>query len=145
VARNALKLNDPALEAVLGEALAGGALSLSDSCRAIRASSGLTQAQFAARAGVALKVIKELEGGHGNPTLESLNRVAAAAGLHLRFMRPMAQISVGSAAGQVEKGSAERRAGMRALRRGKTTLKQRHATNALRADNFTIELTPLIE
>jgi hypothetical protein len=60
------------------DALAG------DLLRLARAKAGLTQAQLAARAGVAQSLISAYENGHRQPTLPSLKRLLAAAGLELR-------------------------------------------------------------
>ena len=48
-----------------------------------RQDAGLTQAQVAKRAGVSQQQIAKLESPDGNPTLETLERVAAALGRHL--------------------------------------------------------------
>ncbi len=48
-----------------------------------RQDAGLTQAQLAKRAGVSQQQIAKLESPDGNPTLVTLERVAAALGRHL--------------------------------------------------------------
>ncbi|CAH2808549.1 MAG: hypothetical protein PPHEESC_5990 [uncultured Paraburkholderia sp.] len=53
----------------------------------MRRISGLTQADFAAHRGVSLRVIQDIECGVGNPTVESLNRIAAIFGLEVAFVR----------------------------------------------------------
>jgi transcriptional regulator with XRE-family HTH domain len=60
------------------DALAG------DLLRLARAKAGLTQAQLAGRAGVAQSLISAYENGHRQPTLPTLKRLLAAAGLELR-------------------------------------------------------------
>jgi uncharacterized protein len=55
-----------------------------DLLRLARAKAGLTQAQLAGRAGVAQSLISAYENGHRQPTLPSLQRLLAAAGLELR-------------------------------------------------------------
>jgi DNA-binding XRE family transcriptional regulator/predicted RNase H-like HicB family nuclease len=50
-----------------------------------RQDAGLTQAQLAKRAGVSQQQIAKLESPEGNPTLETLDRVAAALGRHLEI------------------------------------------------------------
>lgn len=138
------QIDDPALVAILDEALQKGALELADACRYIRANQGLTQADFAARVGVATKVVKELESGRGNPTLKSLNRIAASVGLQVGVVRRQAIIRLGGVHEQVEREARARRAELRAVRKGTTTLKERHATNALRGSDFTIKSPKLV-
>ncbi|MFZ6653893.1 helix-turn-helix transcriptional regulator [Undibacterium sp. TJN19] len=49
----------------------------------MRALSGLTQKEFARHRGVSIRVIKELETGTGNPTIKSINTIAAIFGLEV--------------------------------------------------------------
>jgi DNA-binding XRE family transcriptional regulator len=65
--------------------IAAGCLSANEAVKTMRALSGLTQAEFAAHRGVALRVIKEIESGKGNPTLESLQKIGAIFGLEPAF------------------------------------------------------------
>lgn len=146
MARRVAKLTDQALVAVLDEALRTGALALPDACKAIRARLGLSQAAFAGRAGVALKVVKELENGKGNPRLESLRRIAAATGLALEIgfvPRSGANVSFAPARRLKRREARLRRAGLRALLHGKASLEARHAQTALRGSDFEIELAPI--
>ena len=143
MSRSALKLEDPALVDVLRHALHTGALGLADACRYMRACEGLTQAQFAARIGVSAKVIKEIEGGKGNPTLASLKRVASSMGLDVAFVRPRATVKFGGGRQRAERHGKLRQAELRAVKQGRLTLKQRHGANALRGRDFTIELPKL--
>jgi DNA-binding XRE family transcriptional regulator len=71
----------------LYEAVARGGISLQDAVKEMRAISGLTQAGFAAHRGVSTKVIKEIEGATGNPTVGTLNRIGAFFGLEVAFVR----------------------------------------------------------
>ena len=73
--------------AQLYEAIARGEINLQDSVKEMRAISRLTQAGFAAHRGVSTKVIKEIEGGTGNPTVGTLNRIGAFFGLEVAFVR----------------------------------------------------------
>ena len=52
-----------------------------------RKAAGLTQKQLAAKSGIAQGDISKLENGNGNPSLKTLQRLAAAMGtrLHLEF------------------------------------------------------------
>jgi len=143
MSRSAPRLEDPALVEVLRRALHTGALGLADACRYMRACEGLTQAQFAARVGVAAKVIKELEGGKGNPTLTSLKRVASSMGLDVVFVRPRATVKFGGSRRRAGRQAEVRQAELRAVKQGKTTLKKRHSANALRGHDFTVELPKL--
>ncbi len=137
------KITDSKLLKLFEEALAQGAMSLADASRIARAKLGMTQAEFAAGAGVALKVIKQLEGGTGNPRLQSIERIAAAAGLRLGLVSRGATVSLGSIDQYVRRQASARRAGLRAVRQGKTSLKRLHARNALHGSDFVIELPPL--
>lgn len=143
MSRSALRLEDPALVEVLRHALHTGALGLADACRYMRACEGLTQAQFAVRVGVAAKVIKELEGGKGNPTLASLKRVASSRGLDVVFVRPRATVKLGGSRRHADRQAEVRQGELRAVKQGRTTLKKRHSANALRGRDFTIELPKL--
>lgn len=140
--RKAPRIDDPELLKQLREALQRGALGWADSCRFMRASQGLTQAEFAARVGVAVKVIKELENDSGNPTLASLNRIAESFGLRVGFIHPTSLVSLGTAE-IVRQRSKERLASLRELKQGKTTLKKLHSKNALRGSDFTPGLPKL--
>lgn len=71
----------------LYDAIAGGSITLQDAAKEMRAISRLTQAGFAAHRSVSTKVIKEIEGGTGNPTVATLNRIGAFFGLEVAFVR----------------------------------------------------------
>jgi DNA-binding XRE family transcriptional regulator len=73
--------------AELYEAITRGAMTLQQAVKEMRAISRLTQAEFAAHRGVSTKVIKEIEGGTGNPTVNTLNRIGAFFGLEVAFVR----------------------------------------------------------
>lgn len=49
-----------------------------------RKAAGLTQKQLAERTGIAQSDISKLEGGNGNPSLKTLQRIAAGMGMQLR-------------------------------------------------------------
>jgi putative transcriptional regulator len=141
--RRAHKIEDPALATVLREALQKGALSLPDACRSIRAFDGATQAEFAARAGVATKVVKELESASGNPTLASLNRIGALVGMHIGFVRPSAAVEIGTARSAIQRETKARRAGLQGVKKGRESLKALHRRNALSGSDFTIKMPKL--
>jgi DNA-binding XRE family transcriptional regulator len=71
----------------LFDAIERGDISLRDAARQMRALSRLTQPEFAAHRGVSVKVIKELERGTGNPTLNSLNQIGSIFGLEVGWVR----------------------------------------------------------
>ena len=142
--KRAPRIADPVLTEVLREALEKGALKLPDACRYMRARGGLTQAQFAARIGVATKVVKALESGKGDPTLESLSRIASSMGLQVGFIRSQAAVRLDGMREHVEREAQARGEELRALKRGRTTLKKRHKTTALRGSDFTIELPEIV-
>ena len=50
-----------------------------------RRSSGLTQKQLAERSGIAQADISKLENGNGNPSLRTLQRLAAGMGMRIRI------------------------------------------------------------
>ncbi len=62
--------------------------SLSEFVKDKRKSTGLTQEEFAERAGVALTVVRKIEQGKGNLQLEKVNRVL------LMFGHTLAPVSV---------------------------------------------------
>lgn len=73
------------------EAIAAGELTLQEAVKRMRALSGLTQQEFADHRGVSIKVIKEIERGVGNPTVNTLNQIASIFGLEVSFIRRPAQ------------------------------------------------------
>ncbi|WP_409027731.1 helix-turn-helix domain-containing protein [Janthinobacterium sp. SUN098] len=73
--------------AVLYEAIEAGAVTLQHAVKEMRAISRMTQAEFATHRGVSTKVIKEIESGKGNPTIQTLNRIGQFFGLEVAFVR----------------------------------------------------------
>ena len=58
-----------------------------------RKSSGLTQKQLSERTGIAQSDISKLESGNANPSLKTLQRLAAGMGMKIKIeFQPMAQI-----------------------------------------------------
>ena len=56
-----------------------------------RKSSGLTQKQLAERTGIAQSDISKLEGGNANPSLRTLQRLAAGMGMRIKIeFQPLA-------------------------------------------------------
>jgi DNA-binding XRE family transcriptional regulator len=68
-------------------AIERGELSLQDAVKRMRAITCMTQPEFAAQRGVSVKVIKEIERGIGNPTVNTLNQIADIFGLEVAFVR----------------------------------------------------------
>jgi DNA-binding XRE family transcriptional regulator len=68
-------------------AIEKGELSLQDAAKRMRAITRMTQPEFAAHRGVSVKVIKEIERGAGNPTINTLNQIADIFGLEVAFVR----------------------------------------------------------
>ncbi len=75
------------LRAQLNDAINRGELSIQDAVKKMRKISRLTQPEFAHHRGVSAKVIKEIERGVGNPTVNTLNRIGAFFGLEVAFVR----------------------------------------------------------
>jgi transcriptional regulator with XRE-family HTH domain len=66
-----------------------GKLSMQDAVKKMRAVSGLTQPEFAEHRGVSLKVLREIEQGIGNPTVNTLNQIAKIFSLEVTFRRKL--------------------------------------------------------
>jgi transcriptional regulator with XRE-family HTH domain len=76
-----------AARAELYEELARGTLSLGETSRRLRKIIGKTQEEYAALIGVAPRVLKDLERGVGNPTLQTLQKVGRPFGLDVVFRK----------------------------------------------------------
>lgn len=72
-------------EAVVGYDRARRAYELAEQIRSLRTEAGLTQKELAERMGSSQSVVARLEGGGVFPTIETLERVAAALGAHLQI------------------------------------------------------------
>ncbi len=66
---------------------AGNLTSLPATLRRMRKAIGLTQIEYARLAGVAPRVLIDLERGVGNPTLKTLEKLAKPFGLRVGFVR----------------------------------------------------------
>lgn len=65
-----------------------GSLRVADAVRRMRLVSGLTQVDFAERiAGISAGALASIESGDGNPTKETLDKIGAAFGLEVGFVR----------------------------------------------------------
>lgn len=82
-----VKTRDPdalsAARARLYAAAPTGEMSLGQSVRAMRKISGLTQAEYAAHRKVSLQALRLLERDQGNPTVDTINKVAQIFGLRV--------------------------------------------------------------
>lgn len=65
----------------------GRLTSLPDTIRRMRKAIGLTQIEYAKLAGVAPRVLIDLERGVGNPTLKTLEKLSAPFGLQVGLIR----------------------------------------------------------
>lgn len=74
------------LRAQLNDAINRGELGIQDTVKEMRKISRLTQPEFAKHRGVSAKVIKDIERGVGNPTVNTLNQIGAFFGLEVAFV-----------------------------------------------------------
>jgi DNA-binding XRE family transcriptional regulator len=71
-----------------------GGLSLGEATRRMRKIVGMTQTEYAEKVvKIFPRVLMEIERDRGNPTLETLEKIAAPFGLTLRFVRKQRSIS----------------------------------------------------
>ncbi len=73
--------------AELYEAIDRSELSIQETVKRMRTMSRLTQTEFAAHREVSAKVIKEVERGVANPTINTLNQIGRVFGLEVAFVR----------------------------------------------------------
>ncbi len=66
--------------------IATGRLNIGQAVRRMRQLSGLTQEKFAKHRGVSLLTLKRIESGRGNPTVETLERIASIFALRVAFV-----------------------------------------------------------
>lgn len=67
------------------EAIRKGELSISEAVVQMRKMSRLTQPEFAKHRGISVQALRQIERGEGNPTVETLNKVASIFGLQVGF------------------------------------------------------------
>lgn len=63
-----------------------GRLSLGKAVAAMRRISRLTQPEFAAHRGISVQALRQIEGDRGNPTVDTLDKVASIFGLKVGFV-----------------------------------------------------------
>jgi transcriptional regulator with XRE-family HTH domain len=84
----------PAGENDIDASMAGSskiAMRVGQRVRQLRTASGFTQAQLAERAGMATQAVSRIERGERSPTLETVDRLAAALGVRLGVLADAAQ------------------------------------------------------
>ena len=75
------------LRTQLNDAINRGELNIQETVKRMRKISRLTQPEFANHRGVSVKVIKEIERGVANPTVNTLNKIGQFFGLEVAFVR----------------------------------------------------------
>jgi DNA-binding XRE family transcriptional regulator len=65
-----------------------GELSIAQAVVAMRKMSQLTQPEFAKHRGISVQALRQIESGTGNPTVETLNKIAAIFTLQVGFCIP---------------------------------------------------------
>ena len=68
------------------KAAVSGGLSVAEAVAAMRKISRLTQTEFAAHRGISVQALRQIENGHGNPTVETLDKIASIFGLQVGFV-----------------------------------------------------------
>jgi DNA-binding XRE family transcriptional regulator len=77
---------DANLRRTLFEGVAHNRLSLGEAVKLMQKVSRLTQPEFAAHRGISTRVLKEIQAGRANPTVETLNKIADIFGLEVGFV-----------------------------------------------------------
>ncbi|MDO9435518.1 transcriptional regulator [Hydrogenophaga sp.] len=85
-----LKKRDHALDIEFRDAfykgLNSGEFSLGEAVRRMQKISKLTQPEFAAHRGISVQALRQIQGDTGNPTVETLNKIASIFGLEVGFV-----------------------------------------------------------
>jgi DNA-binding XRE family transcriptional regulator len=66
--------------------VASGAITIGQAVHAMRKISRLTQPEFAKHRGISVQALRQIETETGNPTVETLNKVASIFGLQVVFV-----------------------------------------------------------
>jgi DNA-binding XRE family transcriptional regulator len=75
-----------AMRQQLYEDVASGAITVGQAVRVMRRISHLTQPEFAKHRGISVQALKQIEQGTGNPTVQTLDKVASVFGLRVGFV-----------------------------------------------------------
>jgi transcriptional regulator with XRE-family HTH domain len=90
------------------KAVADGSMSIGDAVVAMRKISRLTQPEFAKHRGISVQALRQIENRTGNPTINTLNKIASIFGLQVGFVpRPLRAhdaVSTSKAAGERHSG-----------------------------------------
>jgi len=65
-----------------------GELSIAEAVVAMRKMSQLTQPEFAKHRGISVQALRQIESGNGNPTVETLNKIASIFTVQVGFCIP---------------------------------------------------------
>lgn len=143
MARQPNRIRDAEQAQALRMALERGAFSPADASRVLRALGGHSQAEFAAEVGLNLKVIRSLESGSGNPRFDSLQKIAAAFGLRVAFVKPSLSIELMDPDARAADERRRREADAEALQVGRISAHDLHRRNALQVGEVSFELPKL--
>ena len=70
----------------LYKAVADGYISIGEAVAAMRKISRLTQPEFAKHRGISAQALRQIENRSGNPTINTLNKIASIFGLQVGFV-----------------------------------------------------------
>lgn len=68
------------------KAAMSGELTVGEAVAAMRKISRLTQPEFAKHRGISVQALRQIESGNGNPTVETLDKIASIFGLQVGFV-----------------------------------------------------------
>lgn len=84
------KYVDPEVDRQLRDAfygaVANGSMSVGEAVATMRRISKLTQPEFARHRGISVQALRQIEADKGNPTIDTLNKVASIFGLKVGFV-----------------------------------------------------------
>jgi len=92
---------------------------------------------------MSVKVIKAIESGNGNPSYDSLAKIAAVADLHVAFVSLARSVELMDRRARAEEERLGRQADAQALASGRVSERELHERNALRVDELSFELRSL--
>lgn len=64
-----------------------GELSIPEALKKMQRISLLTQAEFASHRGISLAALRQIQAGNGNPSVDTLNKIADIFGLEVGFVK----------------------------------------------------------